>query len=207
MMLGLTSVGSRRADRPRPDPALRPDAAPRRRHRRLPRRDPAVERRPRALVSGNVDFGLMGNILLGSLPGVSSARTSSTVPPTCCARRSGCVLLGGALGVPRRPASTCRSGRSSASPRSSAPSGAASTALAPSRRASPALPAPRRPYPHELTKLTHLQALEAEAIHVMREVAAELREARAAVLRRQGLDRPAAPRREGVPARRGSRSR
>ena len=51
------------------------------------------------------------------------------------------------------------------------------------------------------------QALEAEAIHIMREVAAELRAAGAAVLRRQGLDRAAAPGREGVPARRASRSR
>ena len=50
-------------------------------------------------------------------------------------------------------------------------------------------------------RLTHLQALESEAIHVMREVAAELRAAGAAVQRRQGLDRAAAPRREGVPAR------
>ena len=50
-------------------------------------------------------------------------------------------------------------------------------------------------------ELTHLRALEAEAIHVMREVAAELEQPGAAVQRRQGLDRPAAPGREGVPPR------
>ncbi len=48
-------------------------------------------------------------------------------------------------------------------------------------------------------EVSHLRALEAEAIHVMREVAAEVERAGAAVLRRQGLDRAAAARREGVP--------
>ena len=56
-------------------------------------------------------------------------------------------------------------------------------------------------------RLTHLDALEAEAIHIMREVAAEFERPGAAVLRRQGLDRAccAWPRRRS--GRRGSRSR
>ena len=44
------------------------------------------------------------------------------------------------------------------------------------------------------------RALEAESIFIMREVAAEFERPVAAVLRRQGLDRPAAPRGEGLPA-------
>ena len=48
-VLGLTSVGSGRTDRPRPDPALQAQAAARRGHRRLPRRRPALDRRARAL--------------------------------------------------------------------------------------------------------------------------------------------------------------
>ncbi len=47
--------------------------------------------------------------------------------------------------------------------------------------------------------LSHLAALEAESIFIMREVAAEFERPVAAVLGRQGLHRPAAPRREGIP--------
>ena len=61
IVLGMTSVGSRRARRARADPALPAQAAPRRRHRRLPRRRDAVERRPRAPGDGNVDLGLMAD--------------------------------------------------------------------------------------------------------------------------------------------------
>ena len=46
--------------------------------------------------------------------------------------------------------------------------------------------------PHDALARTLLTTLEAEAVHVMREVAAELRAAGAAVQRRQGLDRAAA---------------
>ena len=56
-------------------------------------------------------------------------------------------------------------------------------------------------------ELSHLRALEAEAIHIIREVAAEFERPGAAVLGRQGLDRHAAPGREGVRARPGCRSR
>ena len=52
---------------------------------------------------------------------------------------------------------------------------------------------------HMTYEISHLRALESEAIHIIREVAAELEQPRAAVLRRQGLDRAAAPGREGVP--------
>ena len=48
--------------------------------------------------------------------------------------------------------------------------------------------------------LSHLDALEAESVFIMREVAAEFERPVAAVLGRQGLDRAAAPRREGLPA-------
>ena len=51
------------------------------------------------------------------------------------------------------------------------------------------------------TQLSHLDALEAESIHIIREVAAEFEKPGAALLRRQGLDRDAAPGREGVLAR------
>ena len=47
----------------------------------------------------------------------------------------------------------------------------------------------------------HLEQLEAEAIHVIREVAAELEKPGRALQRRQGLDRPARAGREGVRAR------
>ena len=50
-------------------------------------------------------------------------------------------------------------------------------------------------------RLTQLETLEAEAIHIIREVVAELERPGAAVLRRQGLDRDAAAGREGVRAR------
>ena len=48
-------------------------------------------------------------------------------------------------------------------------------------------------------RVSQLRALEAEAVFVVREVVAELAQARAAVQRWQGLDRAAASRREGVP--------
>ena len=47
-------------------------------------------------------------------------------------------------------------------------------------------------------ELSHLRTLEAEAIHIIREVAAEFERPGAAVLRRQGLGRHAAPGDEGV---------
>ena len=50
-------------------------------------------------------------------------------------------------------------------------------------------------------ELSHLRVLEAESIHIIREVAAEFERPVPAVLRRQGLDRDAPPRREGVLAR------
>jgi uncharacterized membrane protein YfcA len=52
------------------------------------------------LVSGNVDFVLMGTILVGSLPGVLVGTHFVTrVPATVLRPVLGCVLLGSALGV------------------------------------------------------------------------------------------------------------
>ena len=51
-------------------------------------------------VSGNVDFVLMGNILLGSIPGVIvGAALITRVPANGLRPALGCVLLGSALGV------------------------------------------------------------------------------------------------------------
>ena len=61
----------RHADRDRPDRRLPADAAARRRHRRLPRRDPALG--GRASPTGSAATSTSGspaNILLGSIPGV-----------------------------------------------------------------------------------------------------------------------------------------
>jgi uncharacterized membrane protein YfcA len=52
------------------------------------------------LVAGNVDFGLMANILLGSVPGVWIGATVMPRVPVAALRATlGCVLLGSALGV------------------------------------------------------------------------------------------------------------
>ncbi|MDQ3850307.1 MAG: sulfite exporter TauE/SafE family protein [Actinomycetota bacterium] len=52
------------------------------------------------LVSGNVDFGLMGTILVGSLPGVwIGAQLITRVPAAALRSTLGCVLLGSAFGV------------------------------------------------------------------------------------------------------------
>jgi uncharacterized protein len=51
-------------------------------------------------ISGNVDFALMGNILLGSLPGVwIGTHLMTRVPPRGLRVALGCVLLGSSLGV------------------------------------------------------------------------------------------------------------
>jgi len=51
-------------------------------------------------VSGNVDFVLMGNILIGSIPGVLiGSHLVTRVPPAGLRAALGCVLLGSALGV------------------------------------------------------------------------------------------------------------
>jgi hypothetical protein len=51
-------------------------------------------------LSGNVDFGLMGNILVGSIPGVwIGAHLVTRVPANGLRAVLGCVLLGSALGV------------------------------------------------------------------------------------------------------------
>jgi uncharacterized membrane protein YfcA len=52
------------------------------------------------LVAGNIDFALMGTILIGSLPGVLiGTALSSHVPAVVLRPALGCVLLGSALGV------------------------------------------------------------------------------------------------------------
>src|SRR5205085_9841047 len=50
--------------------------------------------------SGNVDFGLMANILVGSIPGILiGTHLVTRVSPTALRPALGCVLLGSALGV------------------------------------------------------------------------------------------------------------
>jgi uncharacterized protein len=52
------------------------------------------------LAVGNIDFGLMGTILIGSLPGVLiGERLSRRVPASALRPALGCVMLGSALGV------------------------------------------------------------------------------------------------------------
>jgi uncharacterized membrane protein YfcA len=52
------------------------------------------------LAVGNIDFGLMGTILIGSLPGVLiGERLVRRVPPPALRPALGCVMLGSALGV------------------------------------------------------------------------------------------------------------
>jgi len=53
-----------------------------------------------AFAVGNVDFALMGTILIGSIPGVViGERLSRTVPAGALRPALGCVMLGSALGV------------------------------------------------------------------------------------------------------------
>jgi uncharacterized membrane protein YfcA len=52
------------------------------------------------LAVGNIDFGLMGTILIGSLPGVLiGERLSRHVPAAALRPALGCVMLGSSLGV------------------------------------------------------------------------------------------------------------
>jgi uncharacterized protein len=52
------------------------------------------------LAVGNIDFGLMGTILIGSLPGVLiGERLSRRIPAAALRPALGCVMLGSALGV------------------------------------------------------------------------------------------------------------
>ena len=52
------------------------------------------------LVAGNVDFALMGTILIGSLPGVViGTALSGRIPAVVLRPALGCVLLGSSLGV------------------------------------------------------------------------------------------------------------
>jgi uncharacterized membrane protein YfcA len=52
------------------------------------------------LVAGNVDFGLMGTILVGSIPGVLiGTALAERIPAVVLRPALGCVLLGSALGV------------------------------------------------------------------------------------------------------------
>lgn len=52
------------------------------------------------VVAGNIDYGLMGNILVGSLPGVViGERLARRVPAGALRPALGCVMLGSALGV------------------------------------------------------------------------------------------------------------
>ena len=52
------------------------------------------------VVAGNVDYGLMGNILIGSIPGVLiGERLARSVPAAGLRPALGCAMLGSALGV------------------------------------------------------------------------------------------------------------
>jgi uncharacterized membrane protein YfcA len=52
------------------------------------------------VIGGNVDYGLMGNILVGSIPGVLiGERLARVVPPGGLRPALGCAMLGSALGV------------------------------------------------------------------------------------------------------------
>ena len=51
-------------------------------------------------ISGNIDYGLMGTILIGSIPGVVIGERLHRVVPAAALRPAlGCVMLGSALGV------------------------------------------------------------------------------------------------------------
>ncbi len=121
------------------------------------------------LLVGNVDLVLMANILVGSLPGVwVGTALLPRVPAGALRPTLGCVLLGlragrGQQGRRRHP---------EVDDRRRPGAGRADRV----RHRAPARAGPRGGHRMKLTlpKLTHLQALEAEAIHVMREVAAEL---------------------------------
>ncbi len=52
------------------------------------------------VIAGNVDYGLMGNILVGSIPGVLIGERLARVVPAAGLRPAlGCTMLGAALGV------------------------------------------------------------------------------------------------------------
>ena len=69
------------------------------------------------LAFGNVDFGLMGTILLGSLPGVWIGTALVPYVPVVGLRYAlGIILAAASLGVARRPARTSRRASSRVSP-------------------------------------------------------------------------------------------
>ncbi len=85
-------------DRDPADRRLPPGAEEGRRHRRLPRRDPALGSGDRPLVGGNVDFGLAANILIGSIPGVViGAALSDKAPQGFIRTALGLVLIGSGI--------------------------------------------------------------------------------------------------------------
>ena len=120
------------------------------------------------LASGNVDLHLVGNILIGSVPGVwIGARLATTLPPDGLRTALGVVLLASALGLLTKvgvgiPAPVLVG--AAARPRRR-------RLLRPPR----ALPPPARGHGQRMSgyELTHLRTLESEAIHLIREVAAE----------------------------------
>ncbi len=121
-------------------------------------------------ISGNVDFALMGTILIGSLPGVwIGTQLIGHVSATALRPVLGCVLL--ALRARRADEGRRRRAARGARRRAACRRARRVRAASHARRE----PAPRaRGGARMTTHLTHLQALESEAIHVMREVAAEL---------------------------------
>jgi sulfate adenylyltransferase subunit 2 len=116
-------------------------------------------------VSGNVDLLLMANILLGSVPGVwLGVHLITRVPAGGLRLVLGCVLLAAGLGV------LSKSGVD-VSPYVLLGSRCLRVAAAARPARAPARGGGARMTPRTLS---HLRALEAEAIHVMREVASEL---------------------------------
>ena len=109
-VLGMTSAGSGALIAIGLIIGLPADPAPRRRHRRLPRRDDAVGRRHRARGRGNIDFAPDGHH-----PHRLAARRLDRRPPgrprarsAGCARRSGSCCSRRLSARRARPASTCR---------------------------------------------------------------------------------------------------
>ena len=120
------------------------------------------------LASGNVDLHLVGNILIGSVPGVwIGARLATTLPPDGLRTALGVVLLASALGLLTKVGVGIPAPVLVGAPLAL---GVVAYFVAPR-----ALPPPARGHGQRMSgyELTHLRTLESEAIHLIREVAAE----------------------------------
>ena len=141
------------------------------------------------VVSGNVDYGLVGNILIGSIPGVwIGAHFVDRVPDAGAARDAGrrAAGLGARDGQQRRRRCAGRRDLRRARSRWAWPACSRTCAPDAQRRRAAAVAGRQPPSSQgrpdragwtmsvaERPQLSHLRALESEAIHIMREVAAE----------------------------------